>query len=110
LLPLPGHPGFAEIVTETITARASKASRHRLAVYFLAIDKTSSLDPAPRAVSLDVIWPDSTPRQSLVLAPNPTSGDASGRARFVSTPGEFDAALSGTMTVTLGDQTVIRPF
>ena len=46
LLPLPEHPGFAEIVTETITARTSKASRHRLAVYFLAIDKTSSLDPA----------------------------------------------------------------
>jgi hypothetical protein len=110
LLPLPGHPGFAEIVTETITARASKAARHRLAIYFLAIDKTSSLDPAPSAVSLDVIWPDSTPRQNLVLAPNPTAGDASGRARFVSTPGDYDAALSGTMTVTLGDQTVIRPF
>ena len=61
-------------------------------------------------MSLDVIWPDSTPRQNLVLAPNPASGDASGAARFVSTPGDYDAALSGTMTVQLGDQTVIRPF
>jgi hypothetical protein len=110
LLPLPGHPGFAEMVTETITAPASKAARHRLAVYFLAPDKTSSLDPAPSVVSLDVIWPDSTPRQNLVLTPKPTPGDASGAARFVSTPGDYDAALSGTMTVKLGDQTVTRPF
>jgi hypothetical protein len=112
LLTLPGHSGFAELVTEAITAPApaSKAARNQLAVYFLADDKTSSLDPTPSAVSLDVIWPDSTPRQNLILSLNPKAKDASGAARFVSTPGDYDAALSGTMTVTLGDQTVTRPF
>jgi hypothetical protein len=34
----------------------------------------------------------------------------SGAARFISTPGDYDAELSGTMAAKLGDQTVTRPF
>jgi hypothetical protein len=110
LLPLPGHPGIAEMITEKAVNPAKKGPAFLLAVYFLAADKATSLAPAPSEVSLDVFWPDSTPRQSVVLSPKPQAGDPAGAARFVSTPGDYDAALSGTMTVKFGDQTISRSF
>jgi hypothetical protein len=40
----------------------------------------------------------------------PTPGDAAGAAKFVSTPGDYDGALSGTITLNHGGKTISAAF
>jgi hypothetical protein len=59
---------------------------------------------------MDVIWPDSTPRQTLILSSKPAPDDPAGAAKFVSVPGDYDGALSGTVTLKLGEKTISAAF
>jgi hypothetical protein len=110
LRPLPDGSGFAEIVVEPITKSSPKAPRSQLSVYFLSRDRTSSLNPVPKDVNIGIIWSDSTPRQTLILSSKPAPDDPAGAARFVSVPGDYDGAVSGTMTLKLGERTISAAF
>jgi hypothetical protein len=107
LRPLPSNYGYVEIVTQVDATKSSKNPKSRLIVYFLENDRTSPLKTAPSEVSMDVIWPDSTPRQTITLDPKPTSVDP---VNFMSEPGNYDVALSGTLTAKFGDQTIQAAF
>jgi hypothetical protein len=110
LRPLPGGAGFVEIVTEPAKNRSAKAPGAQLSVYFLAPDRTTALSPVPRDVSMDVVWSDSSPRQTVVLSSMPEPNDPAGAAKFVSAPGAYDSSFSGTMTLKLGDKTISAAF
>jgi hypothetical protein len=103
-------PGLVEIVTEPTMAKPTKSNDYRLAVYFIDPGKTGALTPAPSEVVMDVIWPDSSPRRTIPLTARPAAGDPVGGSKFVSAAGEFDAALSGTLTATIGGKTITLPF
>ena len=108
---LPDDKGFVELTNEPgIQARGSREPT-AIVAYFLKMDETSAMDPAPSDVRLVLAAPGKKGSETIPLSAEPKSGDPAGGSRFASKPGPHHLdTLRGTLSAKIDGQEVSLPI
>jgi len=108
---LPEGKGFVELTNEPeVTGRGSREPT-ALVAYFLKLDGTSALEPAPSDVNLVLGQARKKASETLALTAEPKSDDPAGASRFASKPGQHHiATLRGTLNAKIDGQEVSLPI
>ncbi len=107
---LPDEKGFVELTNEPEIRDRGSREPTAIVAYFLKMDGTSPLEPAPSDVKIVVSQAGKKAAQTIPLSAEPKADDPAGGSRFISKPGPHHLAmLRGMLTAKIDGQEVSLP-
>ena len=86
---LPDDKGYVELTNEPEVSGRGSREPTSIVAYFLKIDGTSTMEPAPSDVNFVLTQARKRGSETIPLAAEPKSDDPAGGSRFASKPGHI---------------------
>jgi hypothetical protein len=108
---LPDDKGFIELTNEPEVRTRDSTEPTAIVAYFLKLDGTSSLEPAPSDVKIELNPVGRKPAETIPLAAEPKGDDPTAGSRFVSKSGPHHLAmLRGKLSAKIDGQELSFPI